>query len=68
MATMITCPHCNKVDKVKATYTCHSAICGTRVWNDGPKPQGVPHSQPCPGPGCGQSTPYSSFICQRCID
>jgi len=64
MATMIRCTKCNQVDKVKATYTCHSTLCGTKIWTLGPQPQGVPISQPCPG--CGKDTYYSSYVCLRC--
>jgi len=63
---MITCDRCGKVDQVKATYTCRSTTCGTRVWTDGPKPAGVPISQPCPG--CGQNTQNSGWTCLRCSD
>jgi len=64
MATMIVCPKCKKVDKVKATYTCHSTLCGTRTWTLGPQPQGVPISQPCPG--CKKDTLNSGWTCLRC--
>ncbi len=63
MATMIVCPKCQKVDQVKATYTCRQITCGNRTWTEGPKPTGVPYSQPCPG--CKHDTPNSSWVCLR---
>ncbi len=60
----ITCTKCWTYKKVRAKYVCRSTICGTRTWYDGPKPDGVPYSQPCPG--CGQPTSYTSYTCTNC--
>jgi len=70
--TVIVCTKCRKSNQIRATFICNSTICGGTTWTEGPKPAGVPVSQPCPGPGpndciCGQVTPYSSYVCLRCV-
>lgn len=61
MANVITCTQCGKYDQMAAAYNCTNCD-NTRSLD--PRPEGIPHSQPCPG--CGFEVQASNIRCLRC--